>query len=276
MYGNMEKNFQNRIKINLLVRLEIVDGELVPVMPLFGFNLKLLKSEQFYLRGSISRNYHLPTLNDLYWYPGGNEALDPEKGTQIDGGLSFSMSFSKGFGITTDFGIFGSKIRDWIQWVPSDFRYWSPENIAQVYSRGIDISLHMNGTVKKFIYKVYGEYAYTKTTDISEQTDENNSDDDQLVYIPKNMANGFIYGSLSGYYLSWSINYIGKRNTTKKPLPAYCLNNISIGKKWYKTNVDVDIRFKVNNLFDVEYQAIQWRAMPGRNYELSIKLRLKK
>jgi hypothetical protein len=40
--------------------------------------------------------------------------------------------------------------------------------------------------------------------------------------------------------------------------------------------MDVEARFKVNNLMNVEYQAIQWRAMPGRNFEINIQLKLKK
>ena len=134
----------------------------------------------------------------------------------------------------------------------------------------------MNGSIKRFSYKIFGEYTYTKTTNESEQARQNGSSGKQLIYIPEYSANGFVYGSFLGYYLNWNINYIGERETIKKPLPAYCLNNISIGKRWFMSKIDIDLRFKVNNLFDVEYQAIQWRAMPGRNFEIIIKLKIKK
>ena len=276
LYGILLKNFKDRFKINFLIRSEIVDSKFLPLMPLFGLNYKLLKNENLFVRGSISRNYHLPTLNDLYWYPGGNESLKPEEGFEIDGGINFIKTFSKGFSLTTDLGVYTSRIDNWIQWIPSDFRYWSPQNIAEVYARGIELSLHMNGSIKRFSYKMFGEYTYTRTTNESEQASQNGSSGKQLIYIPEYSANGFVYGSFLGYYLSWNINYIGERETIKKPLPAYCLNNISIGKRWFMSKIDIDLRFKVNNLFDVDYQAIQWRAMPGRNFEINIKLKLKK
>lgn len=31
------------------------------------------------VKGSVAYNYHYPTLNDLYWVPGGNSDLNPEK-----------------------------------------------------------------------------------------------------------------------------------------------------------------------------------------------------
>ena len=48
------------------------------------------------------------------------------------------------------------------------------------------------------------------------------------------------------------------------------LNNISAGKKFKLKKLDFDIRIKIYNVFDVDYQAVLWRAMPGRNYEISL------
>ena len=276
IYANLLKSIRDRLKFNFLIRSEIADADVLPVMPLFGMNYKLMKKENLFVRVSISRNYHLPSLNDLYWYPGGNEALQPEEGLETEGGINFVKTFNEHFSLNSDLGIYAARIDNWIQWVPSDFRYWSPENIVKVFARGIEFSTHLSGSLKKFDYKIFAEYAYTKTTNESEQAIENGTSGAQLVYIPMHSANGFMYGSYRGYYVSWNVNYIGERLTNKKPLPAYVLNNVSVGKKWLGRRMDVAARFKVNNLLNVEYQAIQWRAMPGRNFEINIQLKLKK
>ncbi len=276
LYANLLKSIRDRLKFNFLIRSEIADADFLPVMPLFGINYQLLKKENLFVRASISRNYHQPSLNDLYWYPGGNEALQPEEGLEIEGGINFVKTFNEQFSLNADLGIYASRIDNWIQWVPSDFRYWSPENIAEVFARGIDFSTHLSGSFRKFNYKVFAEYAYTKTTNESGQAKENGTSGTQLVYIPMHSANGYVYGAYGGYYVSWNVNYIGERLTNKKPLPAYVLNNVSVGKRWSGKRMDVEARFKVNNLMNVEYQAIQWRAMPGRNFEINIQLKLKK
>lgn len=41
-------------------------------------------------KASITRNYRFPTLNDLYFLPGGNPALNNESGFTYETGLSFS------------------------------------------------------------------------------------------------------------------------------------------------------------------------------------------
>jgi iron complex outermembrane receptor protein len=224
----------------------------------------------------MSRNYHLPSLNDLYWYPGGNESLQAEEGLEAELGLSFIKKLNKQFSIKLNADGYTSVIDNWIQWVPSDFRYWSPENIAKVFARGVELSAHANGTIQSFTYKVFVECAFTKTTNVSEEAQENGSSGEQLIYIPAHTANGFIYVTCRSYDISWSINYTGERETLKKPLPAYWLNNVSVGKRWFNDWLDAELRFKINNLFNASYQAVQWRAMPGRNFEINLKIKLKK
>jgi outer membrane receptor protein involved in Fe transport len=52
------------------------------------------------------------------------------------------------------------------------------------------------------------------------------------------------------------------------------LNNISVGKKFMLKKAGFDIRFKIYNVFNVDYQAVLWRAMPGRNFEISLNCKI--
>lgn len=81
--------------------------------------------------------------------------------------------------------------------------------------------------------------------------------------------------------MNWTLSYVGERNTSLNQdtdqysiLPSYLLNNLTVGKKFYWKRTLLDLRFSVNNIFNENYQAILWRAMPGRNYEVVLKFEL--
>jgi len=282
LYVGLKKQFWGNLTLDMLMRSELTDGTLLPVMPLFGLNYQLLKSEDLYIRSTVSRNYHLPTLNDLYWYPGGNINLKPEDGWQAELGINYLKSFNNNVVFSSDVSGFYSLITDWIQWKPTDYRYWTPENIADVIVRGLEASMQVSGRMSNWYYRVSGEYAYTKTTDESRLAQEEGYSGRQLIYIPVHHGSFFFYGEFKSWSLSWNSVITGERTTTMNPadayrnsLPAYWLNDFQAGKKWKLKNVNFQIQAKVNNLFDVNYQAVLWRAMPGRNFEIILKLDVK-
>ena len=81
-----------------------------------------------------------------------------------------------------------------------------------------------------------------------------------------------------GFYLYYVWSAVSERYTTssnestRHTLPAYDIHNMTVGKK---VNIGggyaVEASLKLNNVFDRKYQAILWRAMPGRNYMFSLK-----
>jgi iron complex outermembrane receptor protein len=165
LFARLEKTFWQRLTLDLLLRQELTDGAFLPLMPFFGLNYRLLPSADFNVRASISRNYHLPSLNDLYWVPGGNEELKPENAFEIEGGLNYRKAFSPFIALDADVSLFASQIYDWIQWKPGNYQYWTPENIAEVYARGLEASLQLKGTITKFSNQFRANYAFTLTTD---------------------------------------------------------------------------------------------------------------
>ncbi|MDV7399099.1 TonB-dependent receptor, partial [Arthrospira platensis SPKY1] len=60
------------------LRQELVDGAFTPIAPSLGLERPL--TNWLSLKARFSRNYRLPTFNDLYWQPGGNPDLLAESG----------------------------------------------------------------------------------------------------------------------------------------------------------------------------------------------------
>lgn len=225
----------------------------------------------------ISRNFRLPGLNDLYWYPGGNADLKAEQASQIDFALQFERHWSS-TSVAINGGIFASDINDWIQWRPTAYRYWIPENISHVFARGAEISLTGKMVSGGFSHQLHFNYAYTRTTDESRVAQLENSQGRQLIYIPVHHANMMYKISFKNWDFQYILAFTGARNTSLNQeefygfkLPAYTLHHFAVSKNW--RNFDVEMR--INNLLDKDYQAIKWRAMPGRNFAVALSYQFK-
>ncbi len=276
-YVSLKKSFNDRITMEGLVRSEISDAVLLPLMPMLSVVYKPFSNTNINIRANVSRNYNLPSLNDLYWYPGGNSALKPEESLQTEVGLNFVGKLSPSFSIDISSSTYASSISNWIIWLPSDYRYWSPQNIASVYARGAELSFHLIGSYRNLLIKFFGEYTYTRTTNNSRGANDDGISNIQLAYVPLHTSNGYVNISYSEYYANWSVSFTSLRNTSLNnstdysfTLPAYTLNNISVGRKFTFKNTQLNLKAKVYNIFNVDYQAVLWRAMPGRNFEFSL------
>ncbi|MEL6143740.1 MAG: hypothetical protein AAFU67_19245, partial [Bacteroidota bacterium] len=69
------------------LRQEQVDGVMLPFLPSTQLRFNITKGVIF--QASASRNYRLPTLNDLYWTPGGSPILQAERGWSQEVGLRY-------------------------------------------------------------------------------------------------------------------------------------------------------------------------------------------
>lgn len=236
-------------------------------MPSAGVEYEPIRNLIFKLNGT--RNYHQPTLNDLHWLPGGNPDLRPERGYTVD--VNGEYSLSKDFSV----GAVGylSWIDDWIIWRPSEFRYWTATNIRKVFARGIEFNFTAGHSFGELRINLHSNYAYTRTTNEEPDLLDDESKGKQLIYIPRHKANAMLDMTYKGFYLYYNWSFVSERftsssnSTTRHTLPSYDLHNVTIGKKLWK----FDIQIKVDNLFNKDYQAILWRAMPRRNYTMLLR-----
>lgn len=81
----------DRIGLSCVVREEAFGNKWSPIIPALFFEGVLSKPGNLTLKLSGSRNYRFPTLNDLYFLPGGNPNLRNEQGWTYDAGFSFAI-----------------------------------------------------------------------------------------------------------------------------------------------------------------------------------------
>ncbi len=270
-------SFTDWFSVYALVREDLVDSKFSPVMPSAGVEFKPLAEEKLYLKLNGTRNYHQPTLNDLYWLPGGNPDLRPEEGYSADVSAEYSRAMGR-FNVSGTATGYMSWIDDWIMWRPSEFRYWTAENVKKVFSRGTEVNLSVGYFHEGLKINISGNYAYTRTTNEDPDLPDDESKGRQLIYIPVHKGNIMLDAEYRGFYLYYVWSAVSERYTTssnqstRHTLPAYDIHNMTVGKRVkFGKDYSVELAAKINNVGNRKYQAILWRAMPGRNYLFSVK-----
>ena len=277
----VRKSFKDRVNLNLMLRQEWVDGLWAPFIPYFGMDLRLIQGVDLLLKGNIARNYHLPTLNDLYWQPGGNPDLLPEEGFTVEGGVAYQQEFA-GHLLKTELSLYRSQIENWIIWIPSVRGFWEPRNIRSVLSKGLEYNIHLQGYISEFNYRISVTYGYTSAVNQGDPliwSDE--SYGKQLVYIPLHSGNMMAHLSWGNLFLTYQYNAYSERYTTssndvarRDRLYPYFMNDISAGSNFRLKRVGLSLELKVYNLFNEAYHTILYRPMPGRNYQLVFKIQI--
>jgi iron complex outermembrane receptor protein len=277
---SVRKGFADRVNLNLMLRQDWVDYNLVPIIPYFGFDFRVIRGKDLFLKGNVARNYHQPSLNELYWQPGGNPDLKAEKGFSVELGAEYQFSLSD-HQIKTEITAFRSDIDNWIIWIPTFKGYWMPENINRVLSRGIEVDLRLKGSFGLFKYTVAGNYAYTSSVNYGdEEVWGNGSYGKQLPYIPEHSGNAFVNLFYEGFFITYQHNSYSERYTTssnditrRDRLYPYFMNDVSFGKEFQIRQVALMAEFKIYNLFNEKYHTVLYRPMPGRNWLLTIMIK---
>ncbi len=278
-YIQISKSFGEKVTANLQAREDLIGGSVTPVIPSAGIEYHPFDNKGYFVKGNLARNYNQPTLNDLYYIPGGNPDLKPEEGLMADFGTGYAGTIGK-TNFQATINSYSSRINNWIIWLPTPQGYWEPYNMKRVNSSGFEVNASINGTFHHIDYHINGNYAYTRS--INRDDPRNWADESigkQLPYIPVHSANVVAGISRSGYHLTWLWTWYSERFTTTSndktsPLDVlypYLMNNLFVGKEIKLDKRKLGVELKVFNLFNEEYRTVLQHPMPRRNYSLLIR-----
>ena len=241
----------------ITVRKEITSTYKSPVLFSIGINYSAFS---FYnLKVNASRNYRIPTFNDLYWQGSGNLNLKPESSYQAEIGHEFKFKNTT-FSLTNYY----IKIEDLLRWSPSSGGNWTPNNVANVTTYGAEFLLNYNKKIGKNQFDFTTTYAYTISKDEVKKK--------QLIYVPYHKftaALAYSYDKLSAHY---QYLYNGKVFTSSDnfyKLDDYLVSNVGIDYQFGKKKF-LKLGFDVLNVFNENYQSVSTRPMPGRNYTINL------
>ena len=211
-----------------------------------------------------------PTLNDLYWNPGGNVSLKAENGN--NGNLGISIEHPK---MRISIESYLKHTKNMIVWVPVG-NYWKPLNILEVTGNGVEFSGTFKHSIHQFKLQAKLDASLNAST-IKQQQGNEQLKGKQLPYVPFYKANSNLSMSYKKSYINLQTQYVGHRFTSqdnKEFLNPYLLLNLQVGQGFLLCHHQVQVNLNLYNLLNEYYETIAYRPMPSRYTELSINLKL--
>lgn len=253
----LKHNISEDLVYNLGLRKDFSSDFSSPLV--FSLDGKYRVGEHYGLQWSASRNFRMPTFNDLYWKPGGNRDLVPESSYQIDlgqrvefDGITFNLN---GFYIATD---------DMIRWLPNSSGIWSPSNVDKVRIYGLEGELAMSYPIQRKQHLEFkANYAYTVSQDKVTR--------EQLIYVPVHRGNVSIAYNLSHISLFYQHLYNGPVSIIGGDIEGYQVANVGItfAPKLHR-KFQYRIGITLNNIFNTYYENVALRPMPNRNIQTQL------
>ena len=266
-----------------VIRQEVYRDDFVAPIPALFADLILYQPWNLVLKASIARNYRYPSMDDLYFQPGGNPDLSPERGFTYDGGIEMALK-RKTWTLRANATLFDSHISDWILWTPNTKGFWEPSNVKKVHNYGMEASL--DGSIllaKDWKLTLLANFAWTPSKNIGEDINDNDASyGKQLCYVPKVSANVNARLQWRTWTLAYQWNHYSERYTTTSNevnyitgrLRPYYMTDLSLEKTLKIHAVSCAVKGVVNNLYSTEYVTVLSRPMPRRNYEIYLTIKL--
>ncbi len=271
-----------RLGLSLVMRGSLFGRQWSPLIPALFAEYLLSERGEVVLRASVSRNYRFPTLNDLYFMPGGNPDLRSERGYGYEAGLSFAVGRGRRCTLTGSASWYDQRIDDWILWLPTTKGFFSPVNVKRVHAYGTELQADLRADLARdWRLVLHGTFAWAPSVNTGEPVSPaDRSVGRQLPYEP--LLSAAVTGRLE--WRTWSFeyrwNYYSERYTMSSndvtltgTLPDYFMNGLSLGKSFGLPRVELSLRGTVQNLFDEEYLSVLSHPMPGIHAEFFLGIR---
>jgi len=233
-----------------------------------------LKSDRWNAYVSIGRNFRSPTFNELYWQPGGNPDLLPEKSTAIEAGLKALADFAGTWQFSTDYYV--NSFSNMIRWQPTaNVNIWQPQNITSVRSEGIELQTIY--TVPGDKITINANYSFGNTVKSKPDFSGDKTSGNQLPFVPRERINLSVSAKYSELYFTisgsrTSFRYLTIQNDNDDILPAFNLLNLILEYQFNILNHLCNFTFSVDNVTDNNYSVMPGYPMPGRRWGIGLNI----
>lgn len=259
------KQFGTNVSLNTKIRKDWNSDYKIPFIFALGAEIKLIRNTFFRINGS--KNYRVPSYNDLYWPGLGNQNLIPESTLQGEIGVGYKNNLFK-----IDLGGFYIDSKDKIVWIPGGDPakpgIWTPVNISEVVNKGLELVANYNENFGNHYFRSTFNYSYTISKDKKTKM--------FLPFVPKHLLNlnlGYSYKKISVFYqhLFNGEIYTTEDNLENYSVPYFNVGNVGVDYNILKTNkTQLDLGAKINNVFNEAYEVMPNRPMPNRNININI------
>lgn len=232
--------------------------------PRIGVNLGLLDAPRLRLRASAGKSFRVPTFNDLFWpaspWDRGNPGLRPERSIGVDAGLSAAAG-----GLRAELGFFSLRTKDRIVWMADEAWVWSPVNVTDVLTQGIEAEagwLGFGGMLEATVSSTWMASTKKSADFPGDPTQGKN-----LVSVPSHMASAVLLLVFRPVTLHLRQEWTGRREITEsndRSLPGFAVASAGVTLMRAFPPVTSSLKLEVLNLFNRSYEVMAFYPMPGR------------
>ncbi len=239
------------------------------------------KNEDLNLRAFYKKIFRMPTLNDLYYTFIGNIDLNPEYTTQYDIGVTYSRKFRGGYPARLEFqaDAYYNEVTDKIVAMPTSNQFrWTMVNLGYVEMRGVDVALQTEWHLLKDLkVNLRVNYTYEKAQDFTDAKSDYYGG--QIPYIPWHSGSAVLNLSYRDWDMNYSFIYTGERYESSANIPEnyakeWYTNDLSLSRRLHWKKMLWKLTAEVNNVFNQQYEVVQWYPMPGINFRFVINVEL--
>ena len=239
------------------------------------------KNEDLNLRAFYKKIFRMPTLNVLYYTFIGNIDLNPEYTTQYDIGVTYSRKFRGGYPARLEFqaDAYYNEVTDKIVAMPTSNQFrWTMVNLGYVEMRGVDVALQTEWHLLKDLKaNLRVNYTYEKAQDFTDAKSDYYGG--QIPYIPWHSGSAVLNLSYRDWDMNYSFIYTGERYESSANIPEnyakeWYTNDLSLSRRLHWKKMLWKLTAEVNNVFNQQYEVVQWYPMPGINFRFVINVEL--
>ncbi len=257
------------------LRTEVIDGRTI-VLPGESLSGQLLPAVQ--LRASVQRSYRAPTLQERYYFPGGNRGLLPEEGWSYEGGVALKKprnEASNRLSASADLTLFQRDIKNWIIWYGG--AVWTPHNIAKVRTWGFEAESELRYTAPRFNAGLRSAGSYTRATTMESMVARDGSVGSQIPHTPFWNARLGAWMGGKRAQLHWNAAYTGFRYITSDEsafVPDFFVQNLTLELPLHLKRADLRLQARCENVGNVSYVVVAGRPAPGRAFGVLLQVGL--
>jgi vitamin B12 transporter len=216
------------------------------------------------IRGNVGQSWRMPDFYDLYfegYRTRGNPELLPERGTDLDGGLTLSLNRWGRW--ETGATWFRNRRRDIIQWRQTWDGVFTPVNVPKASIDGGEFSVAWTDPHDALSLGI--NYLYSATIN---RTGERTTDGKWLTNRPRHNLQWHARWRTTRWFCELRERILGKRYVTEAntvALPGHAVMDATVGYRCtLPQGLHLTARLTGQNLFNKDMQILEGAPLPGR------------
>ncbi len=241
-------------------------------LPTIGANFSWQHTQIY---ASAGRNVRIPGFNDLYWVPGGNPDLRPERALNLEVGFRQNILLGRWLA-EAEISAYRNKVSDQIRWLPDYSGIWRPKNLQRIQSTGVELDVQLSHASGR--HKLAFNYSFGKSLKEAPDFAGDATVGNQVPFLPQEQWNLRLQSGWSFLRMTFTAQHTGFRYTDFSNDPARILPSFTIFSAGlcgvFKTKLLQFIpEVEIKNLSNQTYQAIPGYPLPGRYVQLGLTIK---